>query len=286
MNQMQKASWYILAVIFLAVTVYLILSLFIGLKAALPAFGLLGLVGLSAHYYKKRKGEVLADERDSEISRKAMQAGFFMIMLYSIPAFLAISFWPDFKDYIPQHIFSSFVMIGLIIFFGTQAIVTLLLYRADAPEPGAILDAFRNLTSFQKSSLIGILIAAFMITVFIIICPIKSHNIVYSITGAIFCLMYGIVFLQIKKQYRNYDLEKPDQRIVERASRLATMGWAIALVSGLSILGILYFSGRAEWITVNWLLYVIFFSFAAGMITQHAAIFIQPFKSEIKEGGR
>ena len=284
MNQMQKASWYTLAVVFLAVTAYLILSLFIGLKAARPAFGLIGLVGLSTLYYKKRKGEVLADERDGEISRKAMQAGFFMVMLYAIPAFLAISFWPDFKDYIPRHIFSSFVVIGVIIFFGTQAIVTLLLYRADTPEPGAILDFFRNLTNIQKGSLIRLVISASIITVFIIVYPLKSGNtvesLVSSFTGGFICLFFGIVFLQMKKAYRNYDMDEREEKVVERASRLATMGWAIALVSGLFLLGILYFLGQAEWITVNCLLYVIFLSFAAGMITQHVAIFILPFKSE------
>jgi len=279
---MQKASWYTLAVVFLAVTAYLILSLFIGPKAALSAFGFLGFIGLSAKYYKNRKGEVLADERDSEIARKAMHAGFFIFMLYAIVAFLAIWFWPDFEEAIPKYIFFSYVVLGWIIFESTRAITTLLLYRADTPEPGALLDFFRDLTDLQKGSLIGLVIIVFITSVFIIVYPLKSENIVQSLVssfiGGSFCLVFGIVFLQMKKAYRNFDLEEHDEKIVERASRLATIGWASALVSGLSILGILYFLGQAELITVNCLLYVIFFSFAAGMITQHVAIFILPFK--------
>ena len=106
--------------------------------------------------------------------------------------------------------------------------------------------------------------------------PLKSENIVqslvFSFIGGSFCLVFGIVFLQRKKDYRNFDLDELEERVVERASRLATIAWAIALVSGLAVIGILYLSGQTEWITVNILLYIIFFSFGAGMITQHVGV--------------
>src|SRR5437899_10058017 len=70
MSATQKFAWFNLAVIALTLVVVLALLPFLG-KGALGGFGFLGIIGLGPLFFRKRPGQVVADERDILIQRRA-----------------------------------------------------------------------------------------------------------------------------------------------------------------------------------------------------------------------
>jgi len=70
MSRLQKFAWFNLAVI--GFTVLVVLSLMPFLRSgALGGLGFLGFLGLGALYFRQRPGQVLIDERDNLIMRRA-----------------------------------------------------------------------------------------------------------------------------------------------------------------------------------------------------------------------
>lgn len=70
MSAMQKFAWFNLIVIALTLVVVLASLPFLG-KGALGGFGFLGFLGLGALFLRKKAGQVVADERDQLIQRRA-----------------------------------------------------------------------------------------------------------------------------------------------------------------------------------------------------------------------
>lgn len=89
MNRVQKIAWFIVInftfAIILSLLVYVILLPKFGASRATAAFGILGLCGLSGLtpiIFKKDPGQVVCDERDKMINRKAAIAGFASAYLF------------------------------------------------------------------------------------------------------------------------------------------------------------------------------------------------------------
>jgi hypothetical protein len=71
MSPMQKFAWFNLAVIALTLVVVFALLPFLGYKAAMGGLGCLGLTGFGPFFFRKRRGQVLMDERDLLIQRRS-----------------------------------------------------------------------------------------------------------------------------------------------------------------------------------------------------------------------
>jgi hypothetical protein len=67
---MQKFAWFNLAVIALTLVVVLSLLPFLG-DRAMGGLGFLGLIGLGPLFFRRRAGQVIADERDQLIQLRA-----------------------------------------------------------------------------------------------------------------------------------------------------------------------------------------------------------------------
>jgi hypothetical protein len=75
MTVAQKEAWFQLVVIAIVAIALLIAVPMMGWKA-LGCFGLLGLLGFSPLFYRRRAGRIVADERDASIRRRSAAVGF------------------------------------------------------------------------------------------------------------------------------------------------------------------------------------------------------------------
>lgn len=273
MNHLQKMAWFNLAIITLAVAAYLILLPLIGPMRALSGFAFLGILGFSVLFVNKRKNEVIADERDKEIGYKSTLAGYTVFWLYYVSATVIIPFTRDFKD-IPVYLWFGVLWFGFIIIMAVRSVTTLVLYRADTTESGTLLEGFRNMSNLQKNALMGLIIILVVLTPFILFFPVQSSELPAKVFGILVCISFGIVFLPMKRAYKNIEMNEQDEKICRRAQTLALLGVEISLTLGIIVLGVLYFLGGAEWISLNSFLYIIFCSLAVGLLTMQVAIIV------------
>ena len=92
MNAVEKVAWTELTVSVVAAIVVLALYPWMG-QAALGGFGLLGLLGLTPLFFRKRGNQVVRDERDVEIEKLSSWIGFgtgWTVMMISL---VAITMW-------------------------------------------------------------------------------------------------------------------------------------------------------------------------------------------------
>jgi hypothetical protein len=96
MTAMQKQVWFSLTVIVLTLLIVLCLSPFLHGRALGP-LGLLGLLGLGVFFLCRKSGEVLADERDVLIARRAILTAFGLVgMIYlALTLLTPLHYGPD-----------------------------------------------------------------------------------------------------------------------------------------------------------------------------------------------
>ena len=127
MCQTQKEALFNLVVLALATTTVVLLYPIMG-RGVLGGLGLLGLLGFAPIFYRKRRGQVVADERDNQIRIRSM------ILAYSIfwVAFVGsaeLSFVVyGFDGAVPVPVISNAVWIGFTLLMAIQAIATLAQY--------------------------------------------------------------------------------------------------------------------------------------------------------------
>jgi hypothetical protein len=76
MTPTQKHAWFNLAVVVLSVVTVVALVPVLGLQRAQGGFGWLGLLGFGVLFYRKRAGQVVADERDRGIRMRSMMIAY------------------------------------------------------------------------------------------------------------------------------------------------------------------------------------------------------------------
>ena len=127
MNRTQKAAWWIVCVMLLALvvslTVFCVMYFKVGFTRAyhlgFACMGIAGFGGLGVLIFKKDKGKVTCDERDKTINRRAALAGF--AASYGVHGILAMTIWGVVGygntikvDVLPQIWFAAFVSAFLI----------------------------------------------------------------------------------------------------------------------------------------------------------------------------
>jgi hypothetical protein len=131
MTVQQKVAWFNLAVLAASVAAYLVLLPFLGPGPALGAFGICGLWGLTVLFYRRRKGEVLIDERDALISARAQLAGLWIFWECWIAACMitwGVLRYLKHQETVAVDILPQMVGGGMIVFVLVHSVATLLQY--------------------------------------------------------------------------------------------------------------------------------------------------------------
>lgn len=127
MCQTQKAALFNLIIVVLTLVTVLALYPFLG-RGAAGGFGLSGLLGFSPLFFRRRRGQVLADERDQLIQRRSTIIGYSVFWLaFVASAMLALVFYGG-NGAVPVLVLVNAVWLGLLLFIGVQAVATLAQY--------------------------------------------------------------------------------------------------------------------------------------------------------------
>ncbi len=170
MNPQEKAAWYTLAVIMMAVVAYcVLLTLTTNPAGSQAAFALLGLLGFLGSSTAAKKGEFMGDERDQFIALRANQITFPIFWLYFVGyCMVAVRFW-DYREFVPSYLFIKFIWTGMCVMLGTKAIATLVLYSADATEKHTMAERYRNMSGIRRTGLWIIVLGMLAMTPFMIL---------------------------------------------------------------------------------------------------------------------
>jgi len=123
----QKFAWYNLAVVVLSAGTVLALTPLMG-AAAQAGFGLLGLLGLGPFFLRKKKGQVVADERDTLIQRKSVIVGYTAFWLVFVGSACLAAFWYGVDGAVPVMVIMAFCWSALVVFYGVMSVATLVQY--------------------------------------------------------------------------------------------------------------------------------------------------------------
>ncbi len=127
MCQTQKAAWFNLITVGLTLVTVLALYPFLG-RGAAGGFGLSGFLGLCPLFFRKRRGQVLADERDLLIQRRSTIIAYSVFWVaFVASAMLALTLY-GFDGAVPVPVLVNAVWLGLMLFVGLQALATLTQY--------------------------------------------------------------------------------------------------------------------------------------------------------------
>jgi len=128
MTATQKNAWFSLAVILVSLIAVGCLYPFIGWKAN-GALGLCGLLGFGPLFYRKRSSEVVMDERDLLIEKRAALIGYSVFwVVYVLLASLFAPMVFGKAGSIPVLVVQWSVFYALILFLGVKSLATLVQY--------------------------------------------------------------------------------------------------------------------------------------------------------------
>ena len=126
MSASLKHAWFNLAVILLSLTAVGCLYPFIGWRAN-GALGLCGLLGFGALFYRKRKSEVVMDERDLLIEKRSALLGYTVFwVVYVLVASLFLPMFYGQNGSIPVMVVQWSVFYALVLFLGGKWLATLI----------------------------------------------------------------------------------------------------------------------------------------------------------------
>jgi hypothetical protein len=133
MNAMEKIAWTELVVAVFAVAVVSALVPWLG-SAATSGFALMALIAFSGLFLRRRGGQVVVDERDREIERKAKYAGVGTAWMMLVSVLIAATMW---SSYTGVHAVSAALLNWLIwiqfaVVFGAHGLVSIVMYRRQA----------------------------------------------------------------------------------------------------------------------------------------------------------
>jgi hypothetical protein len=139
----EAVFWLILLAVTTALTAiaYVVLMPLIGpirAQAAFGFFGLLGLGGFSPLFYRKRGRTVVLDERDEQIAKTALVAGYSVFWLFFVSANMGVWSVVYFGGHstISVHVLPDIVFGGFVIFITTRAVAIVVQYRRQDADKG------------------------------------------------------------------------------------------------------------------------------------------------------
>ena len=130
MNAMEKVAWTELVVSVAAVAVAALLIPWLGPRAT-GGFGLLGLLGLSIVFVRRRGNRVVIDERDREIDRRATRIGVGTAWMTLFTALIAATLWANYShaDSVSTGFLNWLIWLQFAICYGIKGLVAVVMYR-------------------------------------------------------------------------------------------------------------------------------------------------------------
>ena len=176
MNPQEKAAWYTLGVIMMAVVSYCVLLSLTGRHVvAMSGFVLIVLLVFSGLFGVRSKVGLAGGERDPLIALKAQTISLNVFMVYFSLYCLLPLFIGDYgssdpiiiseiRSTVPSHLLIFLLLTGTCVIKGTHALTTLVLYRADAVEHQTMVDRYRNMSRMRRTGLWVIAVGMLVIT--------------------------------------------------------------------------------------------------------------------------
>ncbi len=130
MNAMEKVAWSELVVSVAAVAAATSLIPWLG-AGATASFAMLGLLVLSIVFFRRRGNQVVIDERDREIERRATRIGVGTAWMTLFSALIAATLWANYSH---THAVSTgflnwLIWVQFAICYGTKGLVAVIIYR-------------------------------------------------------------------------------------------------------------------------------------------------------------
>ena len=127
MCQTQKAALFNLVIVALTLATVLALYPSFG-RGAAGGFGLSGFLGFSPLFFRRRRGQVLADERDQLIQRRSTIIAYTVFWLAFVASAMLALVSYGFDGAVPVPVLVNAVWLGLMLVVGMNAIATLVQY--------------------------------------------------------------------------------------------------------------------------------------------------------------
>jgi hypothetical protein len=128
MTATQKHAWFNLAVVVVAAVAVLALTPVAGARAQ-GAFGMLGLLALGPLCMRRKQGEVIVDERDRTIGRRAGTIAYAAFWLAFVAACVSLPFLYGWGGSVPVVVVHSAVWWAWILLVAARSVATLILYQ-------------------------------------------------------------------------------------------------------------------------------------------------------------
>ncbi|HEX3727968.1 MAG TPA: hypothetical protein VHV08_17070 [Pirellulales bacterium] len=125
MTSAQKHAWFNLVVVLLTAITVLSLYPWLG-ERAYGGFGLLGFCGFAALFHWRRRGQVVSDERDALINRRANLWAYTVLWVVFVAAVMLAP--RIFGDSVPTRVIETSVWIAFMLMLGVQSIAALIQY--------------------------------------------------------------------------------------------------------------------------------------------------------------
>ncbi len=127
MNASQKEAWFNLVVVLSTLVMVTALVPFLG-KGAMGGFGLLGFLGLSPVFFRKRPGAVVLDERDSQIRLRSQFCAHLVFWLLFVLAAMSAPAVYGWDGSVPVAMVMASVFCGMIVLSAVASLATLIQY--------------------------------------------------------------------------------------------------------------------------------------------------------------
>lgn len=135
MCQTQKEALFTLVVLAVVIATVLLLYPLLG-RGALGGLGLLGLLGFTPLFYRKSRGQVVADERDNLIRIRSMILAYSVFWVVFVGSVMASFVVYGFDGAVPVTVIANAAWIGFMLFIGVQATATLVQYARGGVDGG------------------------------------------------------------------------------------------------------------------------------------------------------
>jgi hypothetical protein len=127
MNASQREAWFNLVVVLSALAMVTALVPFLG-KGAMGGFGLLGFLGLSPVFFRKRHGAVVLDERDTQIRLRSQFCAHLVVWLLFVLAAMTAPAVYGWDGSVPVAMVMASVFCGMMVLYAVSSLATLIQY--------------------------------------------------------------------------------------------------------------------------------------------------------------
>ena len=128
MSATQKFAWFNLAVVALSACTVLSLFPLMGM-AAHGGFGFLGLLGFGPIFFRRKKGQVVVDERDTLIQRRSVIAAYAAAWLAFIGGACLCPVFYGLDGAVPVKVVMAFPWYVVVLLFSIMSVASLIQYR-------------------------------------------------------------------------------------------------------------------------------------------------------------